>query len=291
LFASRPVEETALATYTSGRKGLLEGISDSLATLYRRRWLAVYFAQREIYRTYRTSYLGFLWALLAPLLMIVLLTLVFSEIIGIKFREVTGDSSLNFGLFLYCGLLPFLAFSEAMTKATNSIRANTALVQRVVFPLEVLPLTRAMTVQIDKIVGLGVLIIVVAVVESRLNLTILLLPVLLILQMIFITGLCYFFAVVGTYLPDVREALRSFVRAMFFITPVIWPPERLPEDLRWVTDYNPLAFLVEGYRDLVLEGTVPSASSTLWFALFAVLFCLAGFALFVRTKQNFADVL
>lgn len=280
-----------MATYTSGRKGFVEGIADSLATLYRRRWLAVYFAQREMYGLYRASYLGFVWALLAPLLMIVLLTLVFSEMLGIRFREVTGDSSLNFGLFLYCGLLPFLAFSEALAKAANSIRSNTALVQRVVFPLEVLPLTRALTVQADKILGVGVLIAVVAFIEGRLNWTILLLPVLLVLQLVFITGLCYFFAVIGTYLPDVREAQRSFVRAMFFVTPVIWPPERLPENLRWIVDYNPLAFLVEGYRDLVLEGTIPTLQSTLSFTLFAVLFCAAGFALFVRTKQNFADML
>ena len=278
-------------TYTSGRKGFVQEISTSLATLYHRRWLAVYFAQRELSRAYRSSYLGFLWALLSPLLMIVLLTLVFSEIIGIKFREVLGDSSLNFGLFLYCGLLPFLAFSEALSKATNSIRSNTALVQRVVFPLEVLPLTRAVTVQTDKIFGLVVLIVVVVVVEGRLNWTILLLPVLILVQMLFIVGLCYLFAVIGTYLPDIREALRSFVRAMFFITPIIWPAGRVPENLSFLVDYNPLAFLVESYRDLVLEGTIPTTSSTLWFTLFAAAFCMLGFVIFIRTKQNFADVI
>jgi ABC-type polysaccharide/polyol phosphate export permease len=266
-------------------------VSTSLATLYQRRWLAAYFAQRELSRTYKGSYLGFAWALLGPLLMIALLTLVFSEIIGIRFREVTGDSSLNFGLFLYCGLLPFLAYSEALSKATNSIRSNTALVQRVVFPLEVLPLTRAITVQADKVFGLGVLILVVALVEGRLNSTILLLPLLVAIQMLFIVGLCYMFAVIGTYLPDIREALRAFVRATFFITPIIWPAGRVPEKFAFLVDYNPLAFLVEAYRDLVLEGTVPTLSSTLWFTLFAAVFCFVGFVIFVRTKQNFADVI
>lgn len=278
-------------TYTSGRKGFVEEITTSFATLYHRRWLALYFAQRELSRAYRGSYLGFAWALLAPLLMIVLLTLVFSEILQIKFREVIGDSSLNFGLFLYCGLLPFLAFSEALSKATNSIRSNTALVQRVVFPLEVLPLTRAITVQTDKIFGLAVLIVVVAVVEGRLNLTILLLPILIAVQLLFVVGLCYLFAVIGTYLPDIREALRSFVRAMFFITPIIWPAGRVPENLSFLVDYNPLAFLVNSYRDLVLEGTIPTTASMLWFTLFATTFCLLGFVIFVRNKRNFADII
>lgn len=278
-------------TYTSGKKGFFESISASLATLYRRRWLAVYFAQREMSSTYRSSYLGFVWALLAPLLMIALLTLVFSEIIGIRFREVEGDSSLNFGLFLYCGLLPFLSFSEALTKSSNSIRSSTALVQRVVFPLEVLPLTRALTVQVDKVFGVVVLIAVAYFIEGRLYWTVLLLPALIVIQMLFVVGVCYTFAVVGTYLPDVREILRPFIRAMFFITPIIFPAGRVPEEFSFLVDYNPLAFLVNAYRDLVLSGTVPSLTSTLWFTLFAAALCFCGLALFVRTKPNFADLL
>jgi ABC-type polysaccharide/polyol phosphate export permease len=281
---------TYTPTYTSGTKGPLEAVSSSLTELYRRRWLALYFAQREFSRNYRGRYLGFLWALLSPLLMVVLLTLIFSEIIGIRFREITGDSTLNFGLFLYCGLIPFLAFQETLSKSTNSISSNAGLVKKVVFPLEILPLTRAVTVQIDKIFGLGMLILVVALLEHRLNWTILFLPLLIVLQLVFSIGLCYLFASIGTYLPDIRETLRAFVRAMFFITPIIWTPDRLPPNLRWVVDYNPLAFLVEAYRDLVLEGTLPGLSATLWFSVFAGTVLVGGFFIFVRVKQNFADL-
>jgi ABC-type polysaccharide/polyol phosphate export permease len=222
--------------------------------------------------------------------MVAILTLIFSEIIGIRFREVTGDSALNFGLFLYCGLIPFLAFQDTLSKATNSIRSNSALVQKVVFPLEILPLTRAVTVQIDKVFGVGVLILVVAFVEQRINWTILFLPLLIALQLVFGIGLSYLFAVVGTYLPDIKEALRAFVRALFFITPIIWTPERLPSNLRFLVDYNPLAFLVEAYRDLVLEGTLPALSTTLWFSVFTGALLVGGFLLFAQVKQNFADL-
>ena len=281
----------AYTTYTSGKKGPLEAISSSLADLYRRRWLAIYFAQRELSRSYRGSYLGLLWALLGPLLMIALLTLVFSEIVGVKFREVTGDVSLNFGLYLYCGLIPYLAFSDTLTKATNSIRSNAVLVEKVVFPLEVFPLSRSVTVLADALFGSAVLVLVVAAVERRLHWTVLLLPALMALQLIFVLGLSYLFAVIGTYMPDVGRVLRPFVRAMFFITPIVWPPERIPENLRFLVDYNPLAFLVEGYRALVLEGTLPDLSAALWFSVFSVALLAAGFFLFVRTKPNFADLL
>jgi ABC-type polysaccharide/polyol phosphate export permease len=282
---------THTPTYTSGAKGLIETISSSLATLFRQRWLAVYFAQREMSRTYRTSYLGFAWALLSPLLQIILLTLVFSEVIGIRFREVTGDSTLNFGLYLYCGLLPFLAFSDILTKSTNSVRSNAALVQKVVFPVEILPLTRAVTVVINLVFGMIVLILVVAVLAQRLNWTIVFLPLVLVLQVVFTLGMGYLFAVIGTYMPDVRETLRTFVRATFFITPIVWPAGRVPPDYSFLVDYNPLAFLVGAYRSLILEGTYPDPSTALYFSVFSVALLIGGFALFARVKQNFADLI
>ena len=278
-------------TYTSGSKGTIEAVSSSLVALYRRRWLAVYLTQRELFRSYKRSYLGILWAFLGPLLMVVLLTLIFSEMIGLRFRELTGDPELNFGLYLYCGLIPFLAFQETLTKSINSIRSNAGLVQKVVLPLEVFPLTKAITVLTDKVFGLGVLILVVAVLEHRLNWTIVLLPLLMALQLVFTLGLSYLFAFIGTYLPDVRGFLRVSVRALFFITPIIYTPDRLPENLRFLVDYNPLAFLVIAYRDLVLEGAILDLSWALKFFAFAIALCVVGFAVFARTKQNFAELI
>lgn len=282
---------TYTSTYTSGVKGPIEAVWSSLVALYQRRWLAVYFMQRELFSTYKKSHLGFLWALLSPLLMIVLLTLVFSTTIGLRLREVLGDPGLNFGLFLYCGLLPFMAFSEILTKSTNSIRSNAALVQKVVLPLEIFPLTRAVTIQIDKVFGTVMLILVVLVMNHRLHWTVLLLPLLIAIQTVFILGLGYLFAVIGTYLPDVRESLRAFVRVTFFATPIVWSPDRLPESFRFLAEYNPLAFLVEAHRALILQGTIPALSETLWFLAFAVALLAGGYFLFVRTKQNFADLI
>lgn len=276
-------------TYTSGRKGPIEAVSSSLATIYRQRWLAIYFAQRDFSRNYRSSHLGFLWALLNPLLMIILFMVVFSYIR--PFREVTGDSALNFGLYLYCGLLPFLAFSETLSKSVSSIRNNSALIQKVVFPVEILPLTRTITIQVDKLFGLGMLIIVVAIWAQRVEWTILLLPLLIAIQLVFLLGLSYLFAVIGTYMPDVKGFLRAFVRGVFFATPIIWPESLLPESLRFLVDYNPLAVLVRAHRNLILEGQLPDLSSVLWFSVFAAALCLVGFAIFVRVKHEFADLL
>jgi ABC-type polysaccharide/polyol phosphate export permease len=279
-----------LATYTSSEKqGLVGQVFDALGTFYRKRWLLGYFIHRQVTRSYRRSYLGLVWAILGPLVWVFFLALIFSHVFGIKDRDVAGDRTLNFGLFLYCGLLPFLAFSEALNKGINSIRSNSGLVQKVVFPLEILPFTNAIASMVDKVFGFGALLIMLLLFGRTLHPTLLYMPVIVVLQVIFILGLTYIMAVLGTFLPDVAEVMRPVIRGMFFVTPILWPPDRLPESLSWIEDYNPLAYLVNAYRDLILYGTLPGSLSTLYFALFSVALFVLGFALFVRLRPKFAD--
>jgi len=281
-----------LATYiSSAKKSIVGEFFDGLATFWRRRWLLKYFIQRQVTRSYKRSYLGISWILLSPLVWVFFLALIFSEQFGIKGRitPVPGQEDLNFGLYLYCGLLPFLAFSEAMNKGMNAVKSSAGLVQKVIFPMEILPFTNTIASMIDKFFGVGALLIVVVLFGRDLHWTALALPLVVALQVLFILGLSYFMAVLGTYLPDLNEVMRPVIRGTFFLTPILWSPERLPERIRWVVDYNPLAYLVNAYRDTVLFGNLPGALSTLYFTLFSVALFVAGFALFNRLKGGFAD--
>jgi ABC-2 type transport system permease protein len=263
----------------------------SLATLYDKRWLITYLAQREWARSYQGSHLGLAWAILSPLIMVAMLTVVFSEVLGIRFREVTGDSALNFGLYLYCGLLPFMVYAQALNKGTSVIRRNSNLVQGVIFPVEILPMTTIISSLIQSLFGVGALMIIIVVLEGRLHLTALLLPLIMVPQLVFTLGLCYLVATLGTYVPDIRETLRAFVRATFFITPILWPTGRVPEDWAFLVDYNPLAYLVESYRSLILDGELPGLEGTIYFSLFALALFVVGFVVYNRFKHNFADLL
>jgi ABC-2 type transport system permease protein len=275
----------------SVKPGSLGAILGSLATFYERRWLIKYLVQRQMASSYRGSYLGLVWAFLSPLIMVALFTIIFSEVLGLRFREITGDSTLNFGLYLYCGLLPFLAFQQALNQGVNVIRRNSDLVERVVFPLEILPLTAVITSLIQNFFGVPALMLVLVLLEQRLEWTVILLPLIMALQLLFTLGLGYLMAVAGTYLPDIRETLRGVVRAMFFITPIIWPADRVPENLRFVVDYNPLAFLVEAYRNLILDGKLPGSAGAIYFSLVALTLFVVGFVTFNRVKHKFADLL
>jgi ABC-type polysaccharide/polyol phosphate export permease len=110
-------------------------------------------------------------------------------------------------------------------------------------------------------------------------------------QLLFMLGLAYLTAVIGTYLPDISETLRALVRASFFATPIIWPPERAYEaGLGFLVEYNPLAILVEGYRNLILDGVLPGLGF-LGFTAFAAVLFIISFLLFVKVKKNFGDLI
>jgi ABC-type polysaccharide/polyol phosphate export permease len=170
------------------------------------------------------------------------------------------------------------------------IRRNSDLVTKVVFPLELLPLSQVTASLLQNSFGFAALLFILVVFEHRLHPTIFLLPLIMVPQLVFTCGLSYLISVLGTYVPDIRETLRAFVRAMFFMTPIIWPAGRVPEDYKWLVDYNPLTFLVEAYRNLILEGTLPFGEQAIYFCVVAVVLFVAGLALFNRVKHNFADL-
>lgn len=279
-----------MSVNTSSAKGFAGRLRESLSAFYQNRWLATYMVQRQISQGTRGSFLGFAWAFLTPLLMVFLYTMIFSEMIGLRFRDV--DSVTNFGLYLFCGLIPFLAYGDAVNQAVGSIRSNSALVQKMMFPAEILPFTPVVAALVSQFFSLTALIPLTLIWGNQIPWTIILLPLLFIPQLMFMLGLGYLFAVIGTYLPDIKESLRAIVRASFFATPIIWPPQRAYEaGLGFLVEYNPLAILVEGYRNLILDGVLPGMGSMLGFTAFSAILFVLSFLLFTKVKKNFGDMI
>lgn len=278
-----------MAAETTRVKKTPGAIFGSLGVLFERRWLVWYFIQRQLTQSYRGSFLGVFWLVVGPLLMASLYTLIFSQVLGLRFRET--DSASNFGLYLFCGLLPFIAFSSTLNRGSSNIRGNSALVKRVVFPLEVIPFSTAVTSLIVQFFGFAALLFLVLLFEGHLQWTLLCIPIIVIPQLLLMLGAGYLATVAGAYLPDLKESMQAITRAMFFATPIIWPAERVPEHLSFIVDYNPVAYLVEVYRNLVLDGTIPDMKELALFTLFAVALAIAGFILFDRNKKKFADLI
>lgn len=284
--------ETPLHSDSARRKKetIGERAAGSLAELWRRRWLIWYFVWRQLAQSYRGSFLGILWIFLGPLLMVALYTAVFSQIIGLRFG--TEEGIVNYGLYVYCGIIPFQVYAGTVNKSVGIIRQNSTLVRKVVFPLEILPISTSASNVVDQVFGFGALLALAAALGQGLHWTVLLIPLVMVPQLLFILGLGYLGAIVGTYLPDVQEPLKAVVRASFFVTPIIWDADLAQErGLGWVVDYNPVAILVDAYRDLVLVGQLPNVAQLLWFTLFAAGLCAASYLLFLQVRNKFADLI
>ena len=254
------------------------------------RELITSFIKRDILTRYRGSFLGILWSFLNPLFLLVMYTVVFSVILGIRFpgsTDITGYS-----IYLFCGLVPWIAFSETVGRAPSLILANVNLVKKTVFPLEILSLMATSTGFIHGLVGLVILIGAVIVSPGQpLHWTVLLLPVVMIPQILFTIGISWFLSSVGVFVRDLSEVMRIILTAWMFMTPIMYPLETIPARYRGYMLINPLAVIIEGYRGLILKGEFPQWDGLVWTVFLGVLVAVAGYYWFMRTKKAFADVI
>jgi lipopolysaccharide transport system permease protein len=198
----------------------------------------------------------------------------------------------TFGLWLFAGLLPWIAFTGGLVQAAGSVLAQPNLVKKVVFPLGLLPLVPILSTFIESTFGLMALIVLVAVSSQTLHTTLALLPLIWLPQLLLTAGLGYLVAGFTVFLRDIPQTLGVILNLWFYLTPIVYPASVIPQAWRdWVFWLNPMAAIAEVYRDLVLVGEVQHWGE--WgvaSAISLVLFWL-GLWCYRRLRPAFADVL
>ncbi|MFN7927809.1 MAG: ABC transporter permease [Blastocatellia bacterium] len=245
--------------------------------------------QRELSSRYKGSLMGIGWAIIHPAVMIVIFTIIFSGIFGARFGNAPGH--LSFAVYLFCGLLPWIAFSEGVLRATNALIENINLVKRVVFPMEVLPVNLALAAVITQLLGTVVLLVAHFVLAQQLHVTVLLLPLLLIPQLLATVGLGWLMASLGVFLRDMPQINQLALMAWMYLTPIFFPETLIPPAYAWLIKYNPMAPLIRSYRRILLEGQLPDWRGLSFTCAFAGVCFVVGYWWFQRTKKAFADLL
>lgn len=238
---------------------------------------------------YRPSFGGLLWAVIQPLVMMLVYTLVFSVFLRLKFS--TTDTPFHFAVYVLCGLLTWSAFAEPVAASASLIRSNPNYVKRVVFPLEILPLNIVIAAAIQQVLGLLLLLPLTWIVTRQIEWTLVLVPVVLALQMLLVAGASWFISSLAVFLPDIGQLISLALSVMMLMTPIFYAKEMVPQWARIILDANPMALLIECYRDLIVVGQLPAANTAIWAAVLCVVTFLAGYFWFMRTKNGFADVL
>ena len=268
---------------------VIDALVAPFQVLVRQRPVITMFAQRELRARYGTSALGLGWPLIRPLSLLALYTFVFSTVLKVRF----GDSAntTNFAFYLFCGMVPWLAFADGVTRATTAITEQTPLVKRIRFPSEILPVHQVLVALAVESLGLIILIGGLILAGRTPGWPLLTVAIVMIPQFLFTTGVGWVLAALSVMLSDTRQAVTFALMFWMYATPIFYPLDMVPERFQWLFWLNPLTYLVEAYRGAILEHRAPEpVAFAVFFAASLVAF-IAGYWVFHRYKYEFADVL
>lgn len=251
--------------------------------------LIISLTKRQLAARYRGSVLGIVWALLTPVVMIAIFTVIFAGLFNARFSA--SSSQWDYALYLFCGLLPWNAFQESLQLSSSTIVTHANLVKRVVFPLETLPVAHALAAAVNQMLGTAALLVAVFILRRELHATTLFLPLLLIPQVIATLGGAWLLASLGVFVRDIVQGIMLVLMAWMYLTPIMYPESLVPERFRVMVNLNPFTSLVRNYRRILLEGALPDWSGLAYFTAFALVSFFFGYWWFARTRKNFADVI
>lgn len=247
-------------------------------------------ARRDILARYRGSFGDVFWTVLNPLLLMSTYFFVFGIVLQTRFGP--DQSRTGFALYFLAGMLPWLAFSEPVGRAAFVILEYRNFVKKLVFPLDTLPVNQVLSGLVTEFFGAGVFICGLLLIRHAVPPSVLWLPVLLIPQLLFTLGLCWFLAALGVYMRDLGQIMALVLTLWFFITPICYPESNnLSPIVEATMRQNPLYILVRGYRDVFLEGHAPELFPLVKLWVIALALFFLGHVWFYRLRKNFADVI
>ena len=249
-------------------------------------WIMI---KRDLVARYHGSFLGAFWPFINPLGHLLLYTFVFSIILKVRFGN--SDSTANFAVYLMAGLIPWGAFAEAIARSTTVILEMPNLVKKVVFPLEILPVVTSSASLLSQMAALALLMVIGAFHAHALHPTVLLLPIVLVFQLLFTTGLAWTLASLGVFVRDIKHFIALALSGWMYATPIVYPASAFPSELRWVTMINPMSGIVQDYRRLLLEGQLPDWGNMAIYGSISIATAILGYYFFAKTKKSFADVM
>jgi lipopolysaccharide transport system permease protein len=260
-------------------------------SLWQHRQLIKQMAWREVVGRYKGSFIGLFWSFINPVLMLAVYTFVFSVIFKARWGIDGGDSKTSFALILFVGLIVHGLLAEVLNRAPSLIVSNVNYVKKVIFPLEVLPAISLIAALFHSMVSILVLLLASAAINFYLPWTVVLLPVVILPLIILIVGLSWILASLGVFIRDIGQTIGIITTVMLFLAPVFYPLSAMPEKYQPYILANPLTFIIEQAREVLIYGRLPNWSGLGIYMLIAIGIAWAGYAWFQKTRKGFSDVL
>lgn len=242
---------------------------------------------RDVRVRYKQSLLGIVWAMFIPVSMMLLFSFVFTKVVAVK-------TDVPYPIFAYCGLLPWQFFSSATTAATNSLIANRTLVTKIYFPSEVFPISSVIASFVDFLVGSIVLVALIAYFYLAdfsvvISWTAFLVIPVIIVQILFTTGVSFFLSMGNLFFRDVRYIYNIMITLWMFATSVVYPMKVSSPGLQKILNLNPMTPIIDAYRDVLLRGKVPDINTLGYTIVISSAIFLSGWVIFYKMQYKFAE--
>jgi len=239
----------------------------------------------ELSKKYSGSVFGIVWIFLQPLMLLSIYLFVYMVIFKMRFP---GYSQLDYVVYIFCGLVPYIGVMEAVNSGCSSIKANIHLVKNVILPIELVP-TRYVTVSmVAEMVSL-VIVLMLVIINGSLGINIMLLPFVIILQFMFIIGIVWILASLAVIFPDVSYFVNLFTLLLLFISPIGFKPEMVPAGLDFMIYLNPVYYMTEMFRGVMLDVNLLNWKVTFIYIMICTLSFSLGAAFFHRFKSILVD--
>jgi len=260
-------------------------------SLWRNRQLITQLTKREVVGRYRGSALGFAWSFFNPIFMLAVYTFVFSVVFKSRWGVSANETKTDFAVVLFVGMIVHGLFAEVTNRAPSLILSNVNFTKKVVFPLEILPVVSTGAALFHSAISVGVVLAAFAISNAHLHLTTIFLPLVLLPLSILTLGLAWMLASLGVFLRDVGQTTGIITVAMMFLSPVFYPATALPAAFRPWLIANPLSFIIEQAREVLIWGHAPDWIGLGIYTVAAIAVAWAGYVWFQKTRKGFGDVL
>lgn len=236
---------------------------------------------KELKLKYKNSALGFLWSFFNPLMMLIVYTFAFKFVMRIKIP--------NFTVFVLAGLLPWTFFQASVQGSTTSIISNGALIKKVYFPREIIPLSMILSNFVNFLITLIVLFISLLIFRIKIGIYILLTPVILLLMLIFTIGLSLILSALNVVYRDISHFVEIVFMAWFYVTPIVYPMELIPNQYKSILLLNPMTLVVESLRDVIMYDKLPDLLYIIGMIIYALGFVILSYFVFNKREKSFAE--
>ena len=251
--------------------------------LYNYRELLKTNVQKDVRGKYKKSFLGVLWSFLNPLLQIAVYAFIFGKILN------AGEE--NYAIFICCGLIPWMLFSTAINRSTTVMVENGGIIKKVYFPREILPISMVTAETVNFIISSVIIIAFVLIGGLGIHWTWIFYPLILLILYIFLIGISFIMSSVTVYFRDLQHFTGVFMQMLFYATPIAYSASRVPVKFSWVVKFNPMAYVIDGFRSIFLYHKMPDITGLCILGIVGLAVFVLGYLIFNKLQRQFAEEL